>query len=96
MTFGELPNCDEALSIELKDIYGSDDAPYHNVPLSDFLEDVFGEDYDDTSIGEINDALEERGLETINFEGMAFDDVKSMLYPNASDEEFEEEMMDRL
>lgn len=96
MTFGELPNYDEALSIELKDVYGAEDAPYNNVPLSDFLEEVFGEDYDDTSIDEINAALEERDLETIDFEGMAFDDVKDMLYPNASDEEFEEEMMDRL
>ena len=96
MTFGELPNYDEALSIRLKDTYGLEDSPYDDAPLSKFLEDVFGEDYDDISINDINDALEERDLETIDFEGMAFDDVKDMLYPNASDEEFEEEMMDRL
>ena len=96
-TFGDLGCHDEALAIKLIDNWqGFGDSEYADKTLETFLKDVFGDDYDEISTDEINEALDERGLQTIDFDGMAFDEVRDSFYSNYSDEEFEEELMDKL
>lgn len=76
---------------------GSEPSGYDGGTLESFLEkESAKEDYEDMTLDEVNELLEEHGLSQIDFEGEAYNQAIVDFFPNHTKEEIEDELDGRI